>query len=130
MSNAHFRDQISPRPKVWHNAMVVGTGLVDLLIPESGSLKEKRSVLKRIIQRTQNEFNVSIAEVGDNDLWRRARVGFSVVGNDKPYINAKVDHILRFIDRLGLAEILRSRIEIVSFDDLMDVDDIEEGKYE
>ncbi|MHB9098221.1 MAG: DUF503 domain-containing protein [Syntrophales bacterium] len=110
--------------------MVVGTGLVDLLIPESGSLKEKRSVLKRIIQRTRNEFNVSIAEVGDNDLWRRARVGFSVVGNDKQYINAKMDHILRFIDRLGLAEILRSRIEIVSFDDLMDTDDIEEGKYE
>jgi uncharacterized protein YlxP (DUF503 family) len=110
--------------------MVVGTGLVDLLIPESGSLKEKRSVLKRIIQRTQNQFNVSIAEVGDNDVWRRARVGFSVVGNDKPYINAKVDHILRFIDRLELAEILRSRIEIVSFDDLMDTDDIEEGKYE
>jgi uncharacterized protein YlxP (DUF503 family) len=110
--------------------MVVGTGLVDLLIPESGSLKEKRSVLKRIIQRTQNEFNVSIAEVGDNDLWRRARIGFSVVGNDKPYINAKMDHILRFIDRLELAEILRSRIEIVSFDDLMDGDDIEEGKYE
>ncbi len=110
--------------------MVVGTGLVNLLIPESGSLKEKRSVLSRIIRRTQNEFNVSIAEVGDNDLWRRARVGFSVVGNDKQYINAKMDHILRFIDRLGLAEILRSRIEIVSFDDLMDVDDIEEGKYE
>ncbi len=110
--------------------MVVGTGLVDLLIPESGSLKEKRSVLKRIIQRTQNEFNVSIAEVGDNDLWRRARVGFSVVGNDKQYINAKMDHILKFIDRLELAEILRSRIEIVSFDDLMDADEIEEGKYE
>jgi uncharacterized protein YlxP (DUF503 family) len=110
--------------------MVVGTGLVDLLIPESGSLKEKRSVLSRIIRRTQNEFNISIAEVGDNDLWRRARVGFSVVGNDKQYINAKVDHILRFIDRLELAEILRSRIEIVSFDDLMDVGDIEEGKYE
>ena len=110
--------------------MVVGTGLVDLLIPESGSLKEKRSVLKRIIQRTQNEFNVSIAEVGDNDLWRRARVGFSVVGNDKQYIDAKMDHILRFIERLELAEILRSRIEIVSFDDLMDGEDVEEGKYE
>lgn len=110
--------------------MVVGTGLVDLLIPESGSLKEKRSVLSRIIRRTQNEFNISIAEVGDNDLLRRARVGFSVVGNDKQYINAKMDHVLRFIERLGLAEILRSRIEIVSFDDLMDVDEIEEGKYE
>jgi uncharacterized protein len=110
--------------------MVVGTGLIDLLIPECGSLKEKRSALARIIRRTQNEFNVSIAEVGDNDIWRRARIGFCVVGNDKPYINAKMDHILKFIEGLALAEVLRARIEIVSFDDLMDGGQIEEGKYD
>jgi len=110
--------------------MVVGTGIVDLRIPGCGSLKEKRSVLSRILRRTQNEFNVSIAEIGDNDLWRRARIGFSVVGNDRPYINAKMDHILRFIERLDLSEVVRSRMEMVSFDDLMDVDEIEEGKYE
>src|SRR4030042_4512026 len=110
--------------------MVVGTGLIDLRIPESGSLKEKRGVLSRIIRRTRNEFNVSIAEVGDNDHWRRARIGFSVVGNDKPYINAKMDHILNFIDQLLLADVVRSRIEIVSFSDLVDGGGMEEGKYE
>ena len=110
--------------------MVVGTGIVDLMIPGCGSLKEKRSVLSRILRRTQNEFNVSIAEIGDNDLWRRARIGFSVVGNDRLYINAKMDHILRFIERLDLAEVLRSRMEMASFDDLMGADEIEEGKYE
>jgi uncharacterized protein len=110
--------------------MVVGTGLIDLRIPGCGSLKEKRSVLSRIIRRTQNEFNVSIAEIGDNDLWRRAKVGFCVVGNDKSYINAKMDHILRFVDRLEVAEVVRTRMEMMSFDDLVDVDDIEEGKYE
>jgi uncharacterized protein YlxP (DUF503 family) len=110
--------------------MVIGTGLIDLRIPEAASLKEKRSVLSRVIRRTQNEFNVSIAEVGDNDHWKRARIGFSVVGNDKAYINAKVDHILRFIDRLMLAEVVRSRIEMMSFSDLMDGPEIEEGKYD
>ena len=110
--------------------MVVGTGIIDLRIPESGSLKEKRGVLSRIIRRTRNKFNVSIAEVGDNDHWRRARIGFSVVGNDKPYINAKMDHILNFIDQLLLADVVRSRIEIVGFSDLVDGGDIEEGKYE
>lgn len=112
--------------------MVVGTGVIDLRIFGCGSLKEKRGVLSRILRRTQNEFNVSIAEVGDNDRWRKARIGFCVVGNDKPYINAKVDHILRFIDQLGLAEVVRSRIEIASFSDLLEGTDtdIEEGKYE
>jgi uncharacterized protein YlxP (DUF503 family) len=109
--------------------MVVGTGLVDLLIPECNSLKEKRGVLSRIIRRTQNEFNCSIAEVGDNDIWRRARIGFCVVGNDKAYINAKMDHILKFVERLDLAQVLRSRIEIMSFDDLME-GPVEEGKYD
>ncbi|MCE5281706.1 MAG: DUF503 domain-containing protein [Deltaproteobacteria bacterium] len=109
--------------------MVVGTGLIDLLIPECSSLKEKRGVLSRIIRRTQNEFNCSIAEVGDNDIWRRARIGFCVVGNDKAYINAKMDHILKFVERLDLAQVLRSRIEIMSFDDLME-GPVEEGKYD
>jgi uncharacterized protein YlxP (DUF503 family) len=86
-------------------------------------------VLSRIIRRTQNEFNCSIAEVGDNDIWRRARIGFCVVGNDKAYINAKMDHILKFVERLDLAQVLRSRIEIMSFDDLME-GPVEEGKYD
>lgn len=110
--------------------MVVGTGLIDLRIPEASSLKEKRSVLSRIIRRTQNEFNVSIAEVGENDYWKKARIGFAVVGNDKSYVNAKVDHILRFIDRLMLAEVVRSRIEMTSFSDWMDSPEVEEGKYD
>jgi uncharacterized protein YlxP (DUF503 family) len=112
--------------------MVVGTGVIDLRIPGCGSLKEKRGVLSRIIRRTQNAFNVSIAEVGDNDHWRQARIGFCAVGNDKPYINAKLDHILRFIDQLEVAQVVRSRIEIVSFADLMDSPEteFEEGKYD
>ncbi|MBM4313103.1 MAG: DUF503 domain-containing protein [Deltaproteobacteria bacterium] len=112
--------------------MVVGTGVIDIRIPGCGSLKEKRSVLSRIIRRTQNTFNVSIAEVGDNDHWRQARIGFCTVGNDKPYVNAKLDHILTFIDQLDVAQVVRSRIEIVSFDDLMDGPEIEfeEGKYD
>jgi len=111
--------------------MVVGTGLVDFRIPGCNSLKEKRGVLSRLIRRTQNTFNVSIAEVGDNDHWRKARIGFSVVGNDAPTINAKMDHILTFLEGLGIAEVVRSRCEIVSFADLLEGSDgIEEGKYE
>ncbi len=100
--------------------MVVGSGVIDVLIPECRSLKEKRSVLKQLLKRTQNEFNVSIAEVDDNDQWKRARIGFCVVGNDKQYINAKMDHILDFIDRMQVAEIVKTKMEIMSMADLMD----------
>mgnify|MGYP000954807315 CR=1 FL=1 len=110
--------------------MVVGSGIIDVLIPECRSLKEKRSVLKHLMKRTQNEFNVSIAEVGENDRWRRARIGFCVVGNDKQYINAKMDHILDFIGRLQVAEIVKTRMEIMSMADLMDPWDGDETKYD
>jgi uncharacterized protein YlxP (DUF503 family) len=110
--------------------MVVGSGMIDVLIPECRSLKEKRGVLKRLLKRTQNEFNVTIAEVGDNDQWKRARIGFCVVGNDKPYINAKMDHILDFIDRMQVAEIVKTKMEILCMADLMDPWEGEEEKYD
>ncbi|HOK05760.1 MAG TPA: DUF503 domain-containing protein [Syntrophales bacterium] len=94
--------------------MVVGHGIVVLLIPEVRSLKEKRGVLRKILKRTQNEFNISIAEVGDQDLWGKAEVGFSLVGNDRRLIDAKMDHVFRFIEDLHLAEVMVAHREIVN----------------
>jgi hypothetical protein len=110
--------------------MVVGSGIIDLWISESASLKEKRAVLRRLLKKTQNEFNVSIAEVGDNDHWRRAKIGFAVVGNDPRFINAKIDHILNFIDRLQLAEVVCSKFEITVLSDLTGSAKMETGKYD
>ncbi len=98
--------------------MVVGIGIVDIYIFDSRSLKRKRGVLRSILKRTQNRFNISIAEVGNNDDWKRSRIGFSVVGNNTSYINSKTDEILNFIDSLNLAEILNSKIEITSLSDI------------
>lgn len=109
--------------------MVVGTGIVELLIAESRSLKEKRGILNRIIKRTQNEFNVSIAEIGAHDNWKRARIGFSVVGNEHPYINGKIDYIIRYIDSMHLAEVLHARVEIITIPDSLHHVDYGEDKY-
>ena len=109
--------------------MVIGVGLIDILIPDSRSLKEKRGVLRRILKRTQNEFNISIAEVGQQDLWQAARIGFCVVGNDRAYINGKMDHVFRFIDDLGMAERVRTKMEILSFADIEDDPRMELEKY-
>ena len=110
--------------------MVVGSGIIDLWIAGSNSLKEKRGVLSRILKRTQNEFNISIAEVGENDHWKRAQIGFSVVGNDRRYINGKMDHIINFIDGLRMAEVVNTRIEISNLSDCSFAGGYEEGKYE
>lgn len=110
--------------------MVIGYGIINLRIPESGSLKEKRSVLSKILRRTQNEFNVSIAEIGNLDNCRSSVIGFAVVGNESRFINGKVDHILRFIDHLHVAEIINSKIEIMVVSSFLEEADWKISKYD
>jgi len=109
--------------------MVVGSGLIALWIHDVRSLKEKRSILKKLIKRTQNEFNLSIAEVGEQDSWKRSTIGFSMVGNDSRLINSKMDHVVNFIEELNLAEIIGSKFEIVSLSHLMDGFSYGDDKY-
>jgi len=94
--------------------VVVGVCQVDLLIPGNASLKGKRKVLRKIIDRVKNRYNISISEIGDNDLWQRSQLGLSVVGNDSRHINSSLDKIINFIDGMNVAEIIRSEIEIIN----------------
>jgi hypothetical protein len=110
--------------------MVIGLGVIELWIAESRSLKDKRAVLRSMLKRAQNEFNLSIAEVGDNDHLRRAKIGFAFVGNDQRVVNAKIDHLLTFIAQMQLAEVVRTKIEITGFSGLMDGFDIPVEKYD
>ena len=110
--------------------MVIGYGIINLRIPESGSLKEKRSVLSKILKRTQNEFNISIAETDNLDNYKLAEIGFAFVGNDSSYVNGKVDHILKFIDNLRAAEMLNSKIEIMVVSSFLEEADWKISKYD
>ncbi len=94
--------------------MVVATGILEIRIHESRSLKDKRGVLRSIIKRVQNKFSISIAEVGKMDHWKEGQIGFALVGSDVSYITARADGILAFIEDLCLADIVRSDIEIMS----------------
>ena len=93
--------------------MVVGTGLITLRLHDCRSLKSKRKVVKAMIARLRNNFNVSIAEVGSNDIYQRAEIGFSFVGNDAALINSKIDKIINMAEDLGLAEIIDTEMEII-----------------
>jgi uncharacterized protein YlxP (DUF503 family) len=111
------------------DAMFVGTGIIEIYLSESNSLKDKRGILKRIVKRTQNEFNVSVAEIGANEHWKKALIGFAMVGNDKPYINRKIDLIFNFVEELRLAEVVNAKFEIMSFSASLSTGNYEEDKY-
>jgi uncharacterized protein YlxP (DUF503 family) len=93
--------------------MVIGIGIITFRLHECRSLKGKRKVVKSIISRLRNNFNASVAEVGSNDIYQRAEIGFSFVGNNKAVINSKIDKIFNLADDLGLAEIIDTEMEII-----------------
>jgi uncharacterized protein YlxP (DUF503 family) len=94
--------------------MVVGIGTIVLRVPGNTSLKGKRSVVKGVIRRLQNTFNVSVAEVGANDNHQRAEIGLAFVGNDRRLINSKLDKALNFVEDMQVAEVIDSEMEIIS----------------
>lgn len=70
------------------------------------SLKDKRSVVKRVLARVRNEFNVSAAEVDELDNPGGAVLGFASVGNDQRYLEGQLTALTEFVDRLELCEIV------------------------
>ena len=95
--------------------MIVGICHLDVIIPENHSLKGKRQVVKKIIDRVRNRFNISIAEVGDNELWQRSQLGLSMVGNDRRFVNSYLDRVVNFIEAMNIVDIAHSELEILNF---------------
>jgi uncharacterized protein len=94
--------------------MVIGVCRLHLRIPENHSLKEKRHVIRKLIDRVRHRFNVAISEVDDNDLWQRAQIGFCTVGNDRRFVNSSLDKIIDFIEKMYLAEVIEKEMEIIT----------------
>ncbi|RLB47683.1 MAG: DUF503 domain-containing protein [Deltaproteobacteria bacterium] len=78
--------------------MVVGICRITLSLPGNDSLKGKRKVVRRILDRARSRFNVAAAEVGDNDVHRRAVLGFTVVSNDSRHVNSMLDEVSAFVE--------------------------------
>jgi len=92
--------------------MFVGVGQVELYIPDSGSLKSKRFVLKSIKTKIRNKFNVSVAEIENNDKWQRSSLGLAIVSNERKIIDSTLNQIIDFIDNDFRVEVLNHSIEI------------------
>src|SRR5205085_10097449 len=84
------------------------------------SLKDKRHALKRIVDRVRARYNVSIAEVGDNDIWQRAVVGVTAVANDHSFVNEVLDKVVRDVEMLGVADLVSREMEIETYSEMHD----------
>jgi uncharacterized protein YlxP (DUF503 family) len=80
------------------------------------SLKDKRQTLKSLTQRIKSRFNnVSVAEVGSHDLWQKATIGISFVGNESRFVNSVLDRVTQFIESTGVVEMGQREFEIIHF---------------
>jgi hypothetical protein len=94
--------------------MVIGAARVELHVHASHSLKEKRSVIRSIVRRIRNEFNVAVAEVGGQDTWQWAVLGLAAVGHDRQSVRALLERVIDFVDALHLAEVRDQSVEVLS----------------
>jgi uncharacterized protein YlxP (DUF503 family) len=93
--------------------MIVGLLTLDLHIPEANSLKSKRLVIKSLIDRIKNRFNVSIAEVDAQNLWQRCVIGIAFVSNETVMIHRVFEKIRTLVLSYHSVELIDSTMELL-----------------
>lgn len=77
--------------------MVIGVVKARIHMPDARSLKDKRSVVKSLKDRIHNRMNVSVAEVGDQDVWQVAEIAVVTVGADSAIVQSRISEISSFL---------------------------------
>ena len=93
--------------------MIVGLCTVELYLPDGHSLKAKRQVLLSLKDRLRDKFNVSVAEVGEQDLWQKAVLGIACVANEGGYVNQVLDQAVNLVRSMPAVELVQFRIEML-----------------
>ncbi len=93
--------------------MAIGLCHLVLYLPESGSLKNKRSVLESLRTRVRNKFNVSVSELGDNELWQKAVLGVAIVCNEARYANQVLSKVVDLVQTDVRVELLDYSVEMI-----------------
>ncbi|MBI1845786.1 MAG: DUF503 domain-containing protein [Candidatus Rokubacteria bacterium] len=91
----------------------VAVGTVELHLPEVGSLKGKRHVLKGLIERVRQRFEVAVAEVDHHDMWQRATIAVACVSHDSRHANEVVSKALDFIESHVEGSVIDVSVEIL-----------------
>jgi len=93
--------------------MVVGVSCIEIFFPESHSLKDKRQMIKKVVEKTRARFNISIIEVKQTNLWQRASIGFALMGINRDHVNSAIENVHRYIESLYLGEVINTWTEII-----------------
>ena len=70
-----------------------------MFLPDSQSLKAKRQIVRSVIARIHNQFNVTVAEADDNDLWQRLTLGVCCLSNDTKHANEILSNVVTYVEK-------------------------------
>ena len=91
----------------------MAVGLVEIHLPDVGSLKGKRHALKGLKERVRARYEVSVAEVDHHDLWQRATLALACVSNDARHANEVVSKAMDFIEEHVDGRVIDTSVEIL-----------------
>jgi uncharacterized protein YlxP (DUF503 family) len=95
--------------------MNAGICRIKLHLSDSQSLKDKRRIVKSITSRLRSQYNISIAEVDDQDLWQLVTLGIACVSNQNQHVDETLSKAVSFINKnYPELEIVDQEIEIMS----------------
>jgi len=93
--------------------MTIGLLRMDLLLPMTRSLKDKRSILSRLKNQVRNKFNVAISELGMGDEMSRSQIGIATISNDSSVAHDILRQTEQFIETHFEVQVVGRRIEML-----------------
>jgi uncharacterized protein len=93
--------------------MPVGLLTIEIQLPYSHSLKEKRSVLRKVVTRLRNRFNVSVAELDHQDVWQRATVGIVSISGSQPLLESLLQQVLAETEKTLGQDVVQYSIDFI-----------------
>ncbi|NCO35366.1 MAG: hypothetical protein AUJ92_11580 [Armatimonadetes bacterium CG2_30_59_28] len=93
--------------------MVIGVCTIELVINDSNSLKDKRQVMKSLIARIGNRFNVSVSEIECQDIWRRGTIGVACICTDQQIAGKMLNKVIELVDSEPRVVVADCRVEML-----------------
>ena len=106
--------------------MLIAAALIELSLSDAASLKAKRRVVRSVVSRLRGTFNVAVSEIDDLDDCHSVCLGCVTVGNDARHIRERLAKAIRFVDRLGLGELVSDDVVVVRLDEVEELPDDED----
>jgi len=96
--------------------MFIGILQIELFIGEAQSLKDKRRVVRSLVEKVRNRFNVAVAETGRLDSWNYCGLGFAFVSNEAGHLDSMMNSAVNFIESQGSCEVTDISTEIIPYE--------------